>query len=45
MVPAKAVRINVTIEEGLLARIDRAAKRKGLTRSALLAEGARRVIE
>lgn len=43
-IPSKAVRIQVTIDEGLLGRIDRAAKARGMSRSAMLAEGARRVI-
>ena len=36
----KAVRINITIEEGLLSRIDDYAKSRGRTRSAFLAEAA-----
>ena len=39
--PSRAARINVTIEEGLLARIDRAAEESGLTRSGFLAQAAR----
>ncbi len=39
--PVKSVRINVTVDEGLLARIDRRAKELGMSRSAFLAEGAR----
>lgn len=36
----KSVRINITIEEGLLSRIDDYAKSHGRTRSAFLAEAA-----
>lgn len=39
--PGRAVRINVSIEEGLLKRIDNAASSHGLSRSAFLAEAAR----
>jgi predicted RNase H-like HicB family nuclease len=39
--PTHAVRINITIEESLLARIDRAAEAAGETRSGYLAEAAR----
>lgn len=39
--PSRAARINVTIDEGLLARIDRAAEENGLTRSGFLAQAAR----
>jgi predicted RNase H-like HicB family nuclease len=42
--PGKTVRINITIDEHLLAAIDRAAKDSGSTRSGLLAEAARRKI-
>jgi len=40
----RAQRVNVSLEEGLLARIDDVSKRTGLSRSALLARGARLVI-
>ncbi len=43
--PGKAVRLNVSFEEGLAQRIDRAADRRGMTRSAFLAEGARRLLQ
>lgn len=39
--PTKVVRINVSIEEGLLGSIDAAAKAVGQTRSAFLADAAR----
>ncbi len=39
--PSRAVRINVSFDEGLLARIDRKAKELGMNRSAFLAEAAR----
>jgi hypothetical protein len=42
--PGRALRVNVSLDEGLLARIDDVAKRTGMTRSALLARGARLVI-
>lgn len=38
-------RISVTIDENLLARIDAEAAERGTTRSALLADGARRLID
>ena len=40
----RAIRINMSMEEGLLARLDEVARRTGATRSALLARGARMVI-
>ncbi len=40
----KPVRVNIMIEEGLLARIDRVAALRGQTRSAFLAEAARRML-
>jgi predicted RNase H-like HicB family nuclease len=42
--PGKTVRINITIDEHLLAAIDRAARERGSTRSGLLGEAARRNI-
>ncbi|MCA9538788.1 MAG: type II toxin-antitoxin system HicB family antitoxin [Myxococcales bacterium] len=42
--PGKAKRINVTIDEHLLTDIDTAAARQGMSRSAFLAEGARRLL-
>ena len=44
-VASKALRINVSMEESLLARLDRVAERTHTTRSALLAKGARMVLE
>jgi predicted RNase H-like HicB family nuclease len=41
-IPGKVQRINVTMEESLLARIDRAAAARGMTRSAFLAAAAKR---
>ena len=38
--PGKPVRVNISIEEGLLAAVDRAAKASGQTRSGYLAEAA-----
>jgi predicted RNase H-like HicB family nuclease len=44
--PTKATRVNLTFDEGLLARIDAAASSIGKTRSGFLAEAAReRLIE
>ena len=39
--PSRAVRLNITIEESLLERIDRAAESVGETRSGFLAEAAK----
>jgi predicted RNase H-like HicB family nuclease len=41
----RIVRANVTFEKGMLEAIDRAAKERGLTRSAFLASAARKQIE
>ncbi len=43
-VPGHAVRVNVTLDEGLLGRLDEIASRTHSSRSALLARGARAVI-
>ncbi len=40
-IPGKAIRVNVTIDEALLHRIDMAASAEGLTRSGFLAQAAR----
>jgi len=40
----RSLRVNVSLDEGLLARIDDVSKRTGLSRSALLARGARMLI-
>jgi predicted RNase H-like HicB family nuclease len=40
----RALRVNVSLDEGLLARIDDVSKRTGLSRSALLARAARMLI-
>lgn len=40
----RAVRLNISLPEDLLARIDEAAKARGATRSGFLAEAARRAI-
>lgn len=42
--PGKSKRVNITLEENLLGDIDRAARKRGMNRSAFLAEGARRLI-
>jgi predicted RNase H-like HicB family nuclease len=41
----RTVRANITLEAGTLAAIDAAAKKRGLTRSAFLANAARKEIE
>lgn len=43
-IPGRAVRVNISIDEGLLERVDRAARAAGQTRSSFLAEAARRRI-
>jgi predicted RNase H-like HicB family nuclease len=43
-VHTRSVRINVSLDEGLLARMDAVASRTGTSRSALLAKGARMAI-
>jgi predicted RNase H-like HicB family nuclease len=40
-IPGKSVRINISIDEALLDRVDRAAKARGETRSGFLATAAR----
>ncbi|MEX0815470.1 MAG: type II toxin-antitoxin system HicB family antitoxin [Dongiaceae bacterium] len=42
--PTRAVRLNITLDEGLLARIDAQAATLGTTRSGFLAEAARQAI-
>ena len=42
--PGKALRLNVSLEEGLVQRIDAAAAARGMSRSAFLAEAARRTL-
>jgi predicted RNase H-like HicB family nuclease len=42
---SKVARVNVTMERGMLKAIDAAAKARNLTRSAFLAQAARREIE
>ena len=44
-VPGKALRINISLDETLLARIDKAAARSGQTRSGFLASAARERIK
>jgi predicted RNase H-like HicB family nuclease len=41
LIPGKAVRVNITIDEALLEQIDRAAAAGGSNRSAFLADAAR----
>jgi predicted RNase H-like HicB family nuclease len=40
--PSRALRVNISIEEGLLTAIDRAAGKAGQSRSAFLADAARK---
>ena len=44
-VPGKAQRVNISLDEGLLARIDKAAASAGQTRSGFLASAARERIK
>ena len=44
-VPSKAVRVDVMLDEGLLSTVDRAAARRGYTRSGFLTEAARRMLK
>lgn len=44
-VAPKCIRVNVTLPEDILERIDKYADREGLTRSAFLARAARRELE
>jgi metal-responsive CopG/Arc/MetJ family transcriptional regulator len=43
-VGGRAVRINVTMDEGIVARLDNLAERLSSSRSALLARGARIIL-
>lgn len=43
--PSQPVRVNVSLDEVLLKRIDAAAARRGMTRSGFLAEGASRLLQ
>ena len=43
-VPGHAVRVNITLEEGLLAAIDATASTRNMSRSALLAQAAQAMI-
>ena len=45
LAPSKAVRINVTIDEGLLGRLNRYVETKGRTRSAVIGEAVRRLLK
>ncbi len=42
--PGRAMRLNITLDEGLVRRIDRAARSLGMSRSGFLAEAARRLL-
>lgn len=43
--PGRAVRVNISIEEGLLAAVDATASQQGKNRSAFLADAARMAIQ
>ena len=43
-IAGKALRVNISLNEGLLARIDEVARRTGMSRSGLIARGAKLVI-
>lgn len=43
-IPGKVIRVNITMDEGLLSAADAAASRRGQTRSAFLAEAVRAAI-
>ncbi|MBL8672887.1 MAG: type II toxin-antitoxin system HicB family antitoxin [Alphaproteobacteria bacterium] len=42
--PGRSVRLNISMDEGLVAAVDSASAREGLSRSAFLAAAARRMI-
>ncbi|EMG36598.1 hypothetical protein PCS_02610 [Desulfocurvibacter africanus PCS] len=42
--PSRAVRVNITLPEDLLSRVDKAAETRGMSRSGLLAAAAREYI-
>ncbi|MEO5341439.1 MAG: type II toxin-antitoxin system HicB family antitoxin [Magnetococcus sp. MYC-9] len=44
-IPARWIRINASLSESLVARIDRAAQSLGMSRSGFLAEASRRMLE
>ncbi len=43
--PGKAVRLNISLDEGLVEAIDATAQARGMTRSGFLAEAAKRAIQ
>lgn len=43
--PGRALRLNISLDEGLVGEIDRTAATLGMSRSAFLADAARRVLE
>ncbi|MDD5585765.1 MAG: type II toxin-antitoxin system HicB family antitoxin [Alphaproteobacteria bacterium] len=43
--PGKAVRLNISLDEGLVEAIDVTAHKRGMTRSGFLAEAAKRAIQ
>jgi predicted RNase H-like HicB family nuclease len=42
--PGRSLRVNISMDEGLLSAVDQTAKARGMNRSAFIAEGARRLI-
>ncbi|WP_130472578.1 type II toxin-antitoxin system HicB family antitoxin [Candidatus Magnetaquicoccus inordinatus] len=44
-IPAKWIRLNMTMAENLVIRVDHAAKELGMSRSGFLAEAARRMLD
>lgn len=43
--PGRALRLNISLDEGLVGEIDRSAATLGMSRSAFLADAARRVLD
>ncbi len=43
--PGRALRLNISLDEGLVGEIDRAAAAHGMSRSAFLADAARKVLD
>lgn len=44
-IPSRAVRLNISLDEQLIAKIDRAAEQRSMTRSGFIAQAARRALE
>jgi predicted RNase H-like HicB family nuclease len=43
--PSRAMRLNISLDESLVAKIDRAAERRSMTRSGFIAAATRRALE